>query len=206
MKTTTLIIGLFICTLFVGCESKTVNIDVINDDGKAVMGLDYRDFDQAASNMIQSLLGSGSLRKAGGGKYVMVTSSIVNDTMQRIDTSQLMAKIEQDLMNSSQVVITSALGGSAGDKDEMIYEMRDIRDSELGEEFEDENIPTKKQLIAPELSISGKIIQRDVKYGKNQKQVEYYFQLKVTNLNNGLRFWQNEAIIGKRGSSKSVSW
>ncbi len=75
--------------------------------------------------------------------------------------------------------------------------MRDIRDSELGEEFADENLAAKKQLVAPELSLSGKIIQRDIKYGKKQKQVEYYFQLKVTNLTNGLRFWQNETIINK---------
>ncbi len=125
--------------------------------------------------------------------------------MQRIDTDQLMAKVEEELMNSGQVVMTSAVGGK-GAGDEMIYEVRDIRDSAQGDEFKKDTIPAKRQLIAPELSISGKIFQRNIRYDKNRQQVEYYFQLKITDLTTGLRFWQKETIIGKRGSNKSVSW
>ncbi len=188
-----------------GCQSSTVsNIDTVNDDGKAVMGLDYRDFDQAAAAMVSSLVRSGSLNKADGSRYVVATGRIVNDTMQRIDTDQLMAKVEEELMNSGQVAMTSAVGDKAGDS--MVYEMRDMRDSERADEFADDTLPAKKQLIAPELTISGKILQRNVKYGTNQQQVEYYFQLRVTDLATGLRFWQAEQIIGKRGSNKMVSW
>ena len=39
--------------LVAGCGQETTNIDVMHDDGKAVMALDYRDFDQAASKMVQ---------------------------------------------------------------------------------------------------------------------------------------------------------
>lgn len=191
--------------LISGCAQETVDIDVVHDDAKAVMGLDYRDFDQAASSMIQSMLGSGALKKPGGGRYVMATSRIVNDTMQRIDTDQLMAKIEEELLNSGQVVMTSAVGGK-GSPDEMVYEVRDIRDSAQGDEFNQDTIAAKGQLIAPELSISGKIFQRNLRYDKNRQQVEYYFQLKITDLTTGLRFWQKETIIGKRGSNKSVAW
>ncbi|GAI14167.1 unnamed protein product [marine sediment metagenome] len=91
--------------LLTGCATETVNIDVVHDDGKAVMALDYRDFAQAASEMIQSMISSGRLKKLGGGRYVMTTARITNDTMQRIDTDQLMAKIEQELMNSGIFVI-----------------------------------------------------------------------------------------------------
>jgi PBP1b-binding outer membrane lipoprotein LpoB len=124
--------------------------------------------------------------------------------MQRIDTDQLMAKVEQEMMNSGQVVMTSAVGDKAGDS--MVYEVRDLRDSDRADEFNEETLQAKKQLIAPELSISGKIIQRNVKYDKKIEQVEYYFQLRITDLTTGLRFWQEEKIIGKRGSSKMVSW
>ena len=188
-----------------GCQSSTVkNIDTINDDGKAVMGLDYRDFDQAATAMVSSLIRSGSLNKKDGSRYVVATGRIINDTMQRIDTDQLMAKVEQELMNSGQVAMTSAVGDKAATS--MVYEMRDMRDSEHADEFQDSTLPAKRQLIAPELSISGKILQRNVKYGTKQQQVEYYFQLRVTDLATGLRFWQEEKIIGKRGSDKMVSW
>ena len=188
-----------------GCATETTNIDVVHDDGKAVMALDYRDFDQAASEMIQSMISSGALKKPGGGRYVMTTARITNDTMQRIDTDQLMAKIEEELMNSGQVVMTSAVGGQ-GAPDEMVYEMRDIRDSATGDEFKQETLAGKKTLIAPELSISGKILQRNIRYDNNRQQVEYYFQLRITDLTTGLRFWQKESIIGKRGSNRSVAW
>lgn len=205
MNTKTLWIITLIGFLFVGCASETTNIDIMHDQGKAVMGLDYRDFDQAASEMIQSMISSGALKKEGGGRYVVTTGLIVNDTMQRIDTDQLMAKIEEELFNTGLIVMTSAVGGK-GAPDEMIYQMRDIRDSAQSDEFKEGTIAGKRQLIAPELSISGKIFQRNIRYDNNRQQVEYYFQLKITDLTTGLRFWQKESIIGKRGSNKSVSW
>jgi uncharacterized protein (TIGR02722 family) len=184
-----------------GCgRPKTANIDIRNDDGKAVMALDYRDFDQAASAMVQSMLSSGALKKQGGGRYVVATGRIVNDTMQRIDTDQLMAKVEEELMNSGQVVMTSAVGSGT---DELIHETRELRDSE---EFDQDTIAKRGTLIAPELSISGKIFQSNVRYDKKRQQVEYSFQLKLSDATSGLRYWQNESVIGKRGSNKSVSW
>jgi uncharacterized protein (TIGR02722 family) len=133
----------------------------------------------------------------------MATARIVNDTMQRIDTDQLMAKVEQELLNSGQVVMTSAAGSKT---DQLIYDMRDVKDSDKADEFDSNTIAAKGTLIAPELSVSGKIFQRNIRYDNNRQQVEYYFQLQVTNLTNGLRFWQNETLIGKRGSNKSVAW
>jgi uncharacterized protein (TIGR02722 family) len=191
--------------LLAGCAAETENIDIVNDEGKAVMELDYRDFAQAASEMIQSMISSGALKKTGGGRYVMTTGRVTNDTMQRIDTDQLMAKIEEELLNSGLVVMTSAVGGR-GAPDEMIYEMRDIRDSATGDEFKQETLAGKRTLEAPELSIAGKIFQRNIRYDRGRQQVEYYFQLMITDLTTGLRFWQKESIIGKRGSNRSVAW
>ena len=191
-------------TLLMGCQPATKNIDTVNDEGKAVAGLDYRDFDQASTAMISSLVRSGTIQKKDGSKYVMATGHIVNGTMQQIDTDQLMAKVEQELMNSGLVAITSAVGDKA--KDSMVYEVRDLRDSDKADEFNENTTVAKKQLILPELSISGKIIQRDVKYDKETKQVEYYFQLRIQDLTTGLRFWQEEKVVGKRGSNDMVSW
>jgi uncharacterized protein (TIGR02722 family) len=205
MKTAIFQIVALIGILIAGCAPQTSYIDTMHDAGKPVMALDYRDFDQAASEMVQSMLGSGALKKADGSRYVMATGRIVNDTMQRIDTDQLMAKVEQELLNSGQVVMTSAVGGK-GASDQMVYQTRDIRDSDVGDEFDSNTVAAKGQLIAPELSVSGKIFQRNIRYDNNRQQVEYYFQLQVTNLTNGLRFWQNETLIGKRGSNKSVAW
>ena len=191
---------------FVGCSPKTENIDTINDQGKPVMQLDYRDFDRAASAMVQSLITSGSLKKEGGGKYVLATGRIVNDTMQRVDTDQLMAKVEKELMNSGLVAMTSTVSGGTSPRDSMVYDVRDVRNSEKGDEFKQDTLQAKGQLIAPELSISGKIIQRNGRYDNDRQQVEYYFQLQLTNLTTGLRSWQDETIIAKRGDRKHVPW
>jgi uncharacterized protein (TIGR02722 family) len=202
METKILEIIAFFTILIAGCAPETAYIDTMHDEGKPVMALDYRDFDQAASEMVQSMLASGALKKDDGSRYVMTTGRITNDTMQRIDTDQLMAKIEEELLNSGQVVMTSAVGKT----DQMIYDTRDLRDSDVGDEFDQDTMAAKGQLIAPELSIAGKIFQRNIRYDKDRQQVEYYFQLMVTDLTTGLRFWQKETLIGKRGSSKSVAW
>ncbi len=200
MKKTMLYLIAAYCVLTTGCSQETVNIDVVNDEGKPVMALDYRDFDRAASQLVQSLLSSGSLKKQGGGRYVVATGRIVNDTMQRIDTDQLMSKIEIEMLNSRQAVMTSAVGSET---DKLVHESRELRDSE---EFDPNTVAARKTLVAPELSISGKIFQRNILYDKNKQQVEYYFQLKLSDVKTGLRFWQDEVIVGKRGSNKSVAW
>lgn len=186
--------------LIAGCAPKTTNIDTMHDPGKPVMALDYRDFDQAASKLVQSLFRSGALEKKGGGRYVVATGRIVNDTAQRIDTDQLMVKIETEILNSGQAVMTSAVGSGT---DSLVHETRELRYSE---EFDANSVAARRTLLAPELSISGKIFQRNIRYSKKRQQVEYYFQLKLSNVVTGLRYWQDEVLIGKRGSNKSVSW
>jgi len=190
----------------VGCNPPTENIDTINDQGKAVMQLDYRDYDRAASEMVQSMIASGTFKKEGGGRYVVAKGRIVNDTMQRVDTDQLMAKVEQEMTRSGLIVMTAAVGAGNAPKDSLVHDVREIRDSDKADEFNKDTLQAKGQLIAPELSISGKIIQRNIRYDNDKQQVEYYFQLQMNNLTTGLVFWQNENIIGKRGSDKKVPW
>jgi penicillin-binding protein activator len=196
---------IFLVLMFAGCTPPTKRIDVTNDTGKPVMELDYRDFDVAAVEMVQSMLTAGVFKKPDGSRYVVTTAKVVNDTMQRIDTEQLTFKIEQELMNSGQVVMSAAVGGN-GAPDQMVHQVRELRDSEKADEFKQENMPGKGQILPPELSISGKILQRNVRYDNSLQQVEYYFQLRVADLNSGLTFWQKESIIGKRGSKKVVPW
>jgi len=188
--------------LISACATTTKNIDMSNDREKAVMGLDYRDFQKAASEAISSLLQSGAVNKPDGGRYVLAISRIVNDTMQRIDTDQLIKKIRVELLQSGKVVVTTAVGAN-GAEDNLAMQARALRKSE---EFNQNTIASKGQMVAPELSLSGKIIQRNIRVDRGTQQVEYYFQLSLTDINTGLAFWEGETVIGKRGSNKSVSW
>jgi len=56
------------------------------------------------------------------------------------------------------------------------------------------------------MSLSGKILQRNINMGDGKQQVEYYFMLTLTDLKNGFNTWEGESIIGKRGSAKAVAW
>lgn len=189
--------------MFSGCETKTTNIDIDNDKGEAVMGLDYRDFQGAAQDMIESLLASGAVDKKNGERYVLVVSRIVNDTMQHIDTDQLIKKIRVGLLQSGKVVVTTAVG-LEGAEDEMSMHARETLRGNA--EFDQKTVAGKGSMIAPDLSLSGKILQRNIRVDSKTQRVEYYFQMSLTEIKTGLAYWEDERIVAKRGSNKAVSW
>ncbi len=185
-----------------GCADKTERIDIHNDKGDQVMGLDYRDFNQAAGEAVQSMLMSGAVDKKNGDRYVLAISRITNDTMQHIDTDQLIKKIRVELLKSGKVVVTTAVGAN-GPEDKMSKQVRELRKDD---EFNQNTVQKKGTMVAPDLSLSGKILQRNVAMDDGKQQVEYYFMLSLTEIKTGLAWWEGETIIGKRGSGKSVSW
>ena len=186
--------------LFSGCADKVQKIDMNNDTGDQVAGLDYRDFNQAAAEATQSMLRSPAITKPGGGRYVLAISDVKNDTMQHIDTDQLIKKIRIELLNSGKVFVTTAMGGA---EDKMNKEARELRDND---EFKQNGTIKKGTLAAPDLSLSGKILQRNINMGNGKQQIEYYFMLTLTDLVNGFATWEGETVIGKRGSDKAVAW
>lgn len=191
--------------LTTGCASRGVEmVDTRNDRGAAVVGIDYRDFEKAASDAVQSLLASGAVNNPKGGRYVMMVSRITNDTMQRIDTDQLVKKIRIDLLNSGKVVVTTAVA-AGGAEDQANFDVRGegVRGND---EFDQSRTQRKGTLQAPDLSLSGKIIQRNLRMGGGKQQIEYYFQLTMTELASGLAVWENELPIIKRASSDSAAW
>lgn len=203
MKKSLIILASFL--LLLGCSEKTRYFQ----DGVAgekseysTLGIDAVDFEKAASDATQSLLRSGALDKAGGGKYVIAMGRIVNDTTQRIDTDMLIKKIRVAILNSGKAIMTTAVG--VGDSvDSMSEDTRMLRGNE---EFNQATIAKKGTLIAPDFSLSGKIIQRQGSIDKKKQMVDYYFQLTLTDLKTGLAYWEYESKISKVGSNKTVIW
>lgn len=197
------LVGVLTATLAVsGCNTVTQNVDTRNDRVEATMGLDYRDFEKAAAEMVSSMIGTGAVNHPNGGRYVLAISNVRNDTMQRIDTDQLIKKIRVELLQSGKVVVTTAVGLN-GPEDEMSMAARDLRGNA---EFDQSRVARKGTLQAPDLSLSGKIIQRNNRTSSGKTQADYYFQLSLTDINSGLALWEGEAYVGKRGSSKTVTW
>jgi len=186
------------------CATNRVEmVDVRNDRGEAVAALDYRDFENAASDAVQDMLVRGVVQHPGGGRYVLMISRILNDTMQRIDTDQLVRKIRIELLNSGRVVVTTAVA-AGGPEDPASFQVRDELRGNV--EFDQRGVQQTGTLQAPDLSLSGKILQRNIAMRGNRQQIEYYFQLVLTDLATGLAIWENEYPVIKRTSGRTVSW
>jgi uncharacterized protein (TIGR02722 family) len=204
MKNTALALPILLIALLTGCATTGVEmVDVRNDRGEAVVGLDYRDFENAASDAVQDMLARGVVNHPGGGRYVMMISRITNDTMQRIDTDQLVRKIRIELLNSGRVVVTTAVA-AGGPEDRATFQVREELRGNV--EFDQRGVQQTGTIQAPDLSLSGKIMQRNLAMSGNRQQIEYYFQLVLTDLASGLAIWENEYPIIKRASSRTVSW
>ncbi len=197
--------------LFTGCATTTgggsgtphyINQEKAGTSTPVTLGLDYQDFRKASMDAVQSMLRSGALNKPGGGRYVLAISTLINDTTQRIDMDQLVKSIRIALLQSGKVVVTTAVR-AGGAEDTMSYEARKLRKSD---EFNQRTVAKKGQMIAPDFSLSGKIIQRTSTLSSGETKVDYYFQLTLTDIKTGLAYWEGETVIQKAGSGKTVNW
>jgi uncharacterized protein (TIGR02722 family) len=147
------------------------------------------------------MLTSGALNHPGGGRYVIAISRVTNDTMQRIDTDELIKKIRVALLNSGKAVITTAVGAD-GPEDAMSMQVRQLRKSQ---EFSQRNVAQQHTMVAPDLSLSGKFLQNDNQVDNGQR-VDYSFDLTLTDLSTGLAVWEDEEPISKLGTNATVAW
>lgn len=187
-----------------GCADKVKYIDTKDSKEYASIGLDYHDIENAANKSVASLLQSGYVKNLATEKKpkVLAISDVINDTMQNFSTEELTRKITRDMRNSGKFILTMAISGSGGTTDKMLQQARDAR---TNSEFNQYTVQEKGNLIAPELSLSGKIVQRNTKVGSKQR-VDYYFLLTLTDIKTGLVVWDDEVNIIKLGKNKSVAW
>ncbi len=179
-----------------GCATKTQMIDTENDTTERAAALEGRDFEDAANAMIEDMLEMGTLTKSNGQPYILVISRIENDTMQRLDTDELTKSIRIALMKSGKVRVTTF------QEDSMVMKSSQLRKSK---EFNQANVRKAGSLAAPELSLSGKITQREF-IVSGDKRIEYRFSLSMTDLSNGLTIWEGEKKIKKLADKNAVTW
>lgn len=186
--------------LLAGCKQSPRYVNPSDSKAYASMGLDYHDIEQATMQSVESLLQSAYVKALPGDRpKILMISSVVNDTMQTIDTDQLSRKIVRDMRNSGKFLLTLAVGDK---QDRGIASRGATRDND---EFDQHTTIEKGTLKAPELSLSAKIVQKNVKLGSKQRS-DYFFLLTLTNLKDGLVVWDDEVNIIKVGSNSSVSW
>ncbi|GAA0233461.1 penicillin-binding protein activator LpoB [Castellaniella daejeonensis] len=204
MNTRALLSVSALCLALAGCATPTHYVDMKNDT-VAVMGLDYKDFENAATELVNQMLASPLMvhpKSNQGARYVLTVSNVINDTAQRIDTDQLTKKIRISLLNSGRFIVTTAVGLN-GPEDAMTAKSRQLKSSKM---INQRTVKKDGRVIAPDFSLSGKIIQRNNRVSSRTQQVDYYFQLTMTNLDDGLAYWEGEYPIVKRGDNRTVSW
>ncbi|MBO4672572.1 MAG: penicillin-binding protein activator LpoB [Alphaproteobacteria bacterium] len=181
-----------------GCGGTRV-IDLDNERDvqsmQDVMELEYRDWTKTAEYMTTSMLTSNALNRVKN--PVIAVANIKNDTMQRFDTDILIKKIRTTIMKSGRAQIATNFTG----EDTTSNTVRNVRGND---EYDQSTFAQKGTLIAPNMSLSGKMIQRNLKlksgwFSSVDTRVEYYLQLTLTDLKTGLSVWEDEQPIIKEG-------
>ncbi len=208
MNKLTLTCALSLCAVavgFVGCTDRTELVDV-ETDTEIVAGLDYKDFEHAATETTKAILLSNKLADATrerGRIYGVAISKVEDATPLSIDTDLITTRISEALLQDDRFVISAVFADKASNRDAMVGTVREVRDDA---EFNQSTVQAEGQLKAPDFSLSGKIIGRDVRRDNGGHQYEYYFQLRLTNLATGNVLMVKETKIIKRTGSKSHTW
>jgi uncharacterized protein (TIGR02722 family) len=206
---TSLVAGMLIFGGCAGTQPHYIDKDKVGTATQTTLGLDYEDFERSSLKLVNSMLKSPYLNrmyqvnmKKTGKPLVLMISDFINDTTQRIDIDQLVKKMRIELLNSGKFIVTTALrAGGAEDKASM--ELRKLRGNK---EFNSKTIAKKGTMVAPDLSLSGKIIQRVTQLPNGDQRVDYYIQMSATDVTTGLAFWEGEEVISKAGSGESAPW
>ena len=190
------IIPCALCLALCACgETRVVDLQNQKDVSSMqnVMELEYRDWTNTAENMTKSMLESGTLVN----KPVIAIANIKNDTAQRFDTDILTKKIRSTLLKSGKAQIATNFSGEDTTSNT-------VRSQRGNDEYNQATIASKGTLVAPNMSLSGKMLQRNLKlqsgiFSSVDTRVEYYLQLTLTDLKTGLSVWEDEQPIVKEG-------
>ncbi|MBR5904666.1 MAG: penicillin-binding protein activator LpoB [Alphaproteobacteria bacterium] len=190
-----------LCLALCACgETRVVDLQNQKDVSSMqnVMELEYRDWTNTAENMTKSMIESGALVK----KPVIAIANIKNDTAQRFDTDILTKKIRSTLLKSGKAQIATNFSGE--DTTSNV-----VRSQRANDEYDQKTIAEKGTLVAPNMSLSGKMLQRNLKlqsgwFSSVDTRVEYYLQLTLTDLKTGLSVWEDEQPIVKEGDHAPI--
>lgn len=192
------IIPMALCLALCACGGTRV-VDLNDKDDVAtmqhVMELEYRDWTNTAEKMTESMIKSGALKSEQ--KPVIAIADIVNDTTQRFDTDILTKKIRTTLLKSGTAQIATNFSGEDSTSNA-------VRAQRGNTEYDQNTIVKSGTLVAPNMSLSGKMLQRNLKlesgwFSAVDTRVEYYLQLTLTDLKTGLSVWEDEQPIVKEG-------
>jgi len=193
------------CGILAGCGGGTRVIDT-NDsravaDMRDVMELEYRDWERTAEHMLDSMMKNRVF--ANTKNPVIAMGPMVNDTMKRFDTDMLVRRIRVYLVNNGHAQFATNFTGEDTTSNA-------VRAQRGNAEFDVSTIAGTGTLVAPNFSLSGKMLQRNIPVDTcwlcaSKTRVEYYLQMVLTDVRTGLSVWEEERPIIKEGR-RAPTW
>lgn len=139
----------------------------------AVGGFSQDDIDYTVSQAVQSMLAQGRLRSEDGSRKVVVVENVVDDTLSRGAQSDALAEalglsLRENLTNSGKILVFN----------KSVAQYATVR-------------------VDPQLTLHGRLTQRNLRQDNGDIQVEYSLNLQLVDLATGLEFWQKRIPLRK---------
>lgn len=164
------------------------------------IGIDRHDIEAVVEKTTRKLLESSFVRELQGQK-VLAIADLRNLTDDDIDVEFLSRKITRTLRKSKKFTLTNAIAGSGSSTDNLITDSRKLTKDKHFNQYTTQEDGT---LLAPDLSLSGKIIQRTKSVG-DRVRVDYDFLFVLTDLKSGRVVWDDEEHIAKAIDKSQVA-
>ena len=182
-----------------GCGSAPVRIDTASSQGiTTVHQIDFKDWQIAAEKGISSMLESGAMKRADGRKTVLMVGNVKNSTRENVNTRILTDKIRQAVLRSGQAVVTTAVGAK-GAEETAVRQVRELENDDL---FNQSTVQKRGTVIAPDMSLSGEIVQQQRRSGRTEESY-FFIHMVLTDLATGLAVWEDNVELAKQGT-KSI--
>lgn len=201
MKTLVLYGGAAAAALLLGCGCAVAphRIDPASDQTlTSTHRIDVKDWQTAALKSIDSLLASGALNRADGRKTIVMVGEVKNNTSTPVNTRILTDKIRQAILRSGKAVTTTAVGAK-GAEEAAVRQVRELENDDL---FNQATVQKRGTVIAPDMSLSGEIVQQSNRVGRVEESY-FFFHVVMTDLATGLAVWEDNVEIGKQ-ETKSI--
>ena len=195
MKTflTTSLFAAACAAVLCGCGSPAKRIDPTTQGLTTVGDVNTRDWNDVSARAVNSLVASGALVRPDGRKSIVMINEVKNRSGARARTQILTNKMRQALLASGKAVTTTAVGGN-GPEDNATRQVRELENDDL---FNQSTVQKRGTVIAPDLSLSGEIINQATRVGRTTENT-FYFHVVVTDLHTGLAVWEDNFEISKQ--------
>lgn len=183
-----------------GCATQTRVISDAESQEFVSASLDDNDFQNAAQVMLNDLLARKFITPKQNGKpWQVYITNVRNDTMQHIEVKDLTDYIENEMINSGNVLTTRAFGA---DRSEAIAQSRELANSSLVDKT---TVKKKGTVQAFDYTLEGRIAQKNTMVDGGKK-IEYKFSLDLIDMDTGSKVWGKVKNIIKLTDKNTQTW